>query len=527
MPEGATIINNQSVDYGRPMRLPASLITAELEGLYGTTVLRDMHEVINLYDVYDHGADYIAEAKDYTPADLRFKYARAILDKEARFLFARSPDFYVDVNPGDNKTQKDAAKEASIVYQNLIDKVLMANQFGNTILQAAKDCFIGKRVALMYNINEETGKIGISFLPSLEFVYDVDPSDAHTLTKIVAFYGLNNEISHVKQRIYKKKYELKNGFCYYTEEVYNGMGQVVETISPETQTKFTFIPAWVIVNDGLTGDLLGTSEIELLQGYESWYSRMAASDLDAERTGMNPIRWARDMSPESTRDLTISAGSFWDLSSDPNAPDGVTGEVGVLDSPMTYSTALGITLDRVKNAMYEQTAVPNVSPEALKGVVSSGKTLKAIYWDLIVRCDEKMLAWRPALRFMAECIIEGARLYPGVLPTYIEDPLPDMPYDIRVDNQYSLPEDEAEEKTLDLAEVTAQTMSKRSYMKKWRNLTDEEAEEELIQISKERELLESSYFNPGQENTHPGENQPSEQQEQQEEETEEEQFTEE
>ena len=503
MAKGATIINNQSVDYGRNLRIPQSLISAELDGLYGSTILRDMHQIITLYDVYDKGADYITEAKDFTPADLKFKYARAILDKEARFLFSRSPDFYVDVDPGDSRSQKEAALEASNVYQTLVDKVLEANQFKRALLQAAKDCFIGKRVALMYNISEATGKIGISFLPSLEFVYDVDPADANTLTKIIAFYGLNNETSHTKQRIYKKKYELKNGFCYYTEEVYDGLGQVIETISPETQTKFTFIPAWVIINDGLTGDLIGTSEIELLQQYESWYSKMAASDLDAERTGMNPIRWTRDMSPESTKGLSIAAGAFWDLSTDQNAADGVTGDVGVLDSPMTYSSALGTTLDRVKNAMYDQSAVPNVSPEALKGVVSSGKTLKAIYWDLIVRCDEKMLAWRPALQFMAECIIEGVRLYPTVAKTYIEDPLPDQPYSVRVDNQYSLPEDEQEEKNIDLAEVNAQTMSKKAYMKKWRNLTDEEADEELEQIARERELLESSYFNPTQENVQP------------------------
>lgn len=501
MAKGATIINNQSIDTGRQLTIPNSLVYAELDGLYGSKILQDMRNIINLYDVYENGADYVTEAKDYTPADLRFKYARSILDKEARFLFSRTPDFFVDVDPGDTKAQKEAAKAAAVVYQTLVDKVLDANQFPKLLLQAAKDCFIGKRVALMYNISEKTGKIGISFLPSLEFVYDVDPADSNSLTKIIAFYGLNTETSHSKQRIYRKKYELKNGFCYYTEEVYDGLGQVVETISPETKTAFTFIPAWVIINDGLTGDLIGTSEIELLQDYESWYSKMSGKDIDAESTGMNPIRWARDMSPESTKDLSIAAGSFWDLSTDQNAADGVTGEVGVLDSPMTYSSALGTTLDRVKNAMYEQTAVPNVSPDAMKGVVSSGKTLKAIYWDLIVRCDEKMLVWRPALQFMARCIIEGVRLYPAVAKTYIEDPLPDVVYEIRVDNQYSLPEDEAEEKQIDLAEVNGQTMSKKTYMKKWRNLTDEEAEEELLQIARERELLESSYFNPGDNTT--------------------------
>ena len=79
---------------------------------------------------------------------------------------------------------------------------------------------------------------------------------------------------------------------------------------------------------------------------------------------------------------------------------------------------------------------------------------------------------------------------------YIDEALPTVDYTIRVDNQYPLPEDEQEEKQTDLAEVNAQTMSKKAYMKKWRNLTDDEADEELRQIAKERELLEDSFVEP-------------------------------
>ena len=50
-----------------------------------------------------------------------------------------------------------------------------------------------------------------------------------------------------------------------------------------------------------------------------------------------------------------------------------------------------------------------------------------------------------------------------------------------------------DEKTVDLAEVNAQTMSRMAYMKKWRNLTDTEAMDELRQIALERELLEDSF----------------------------------
>lgn len=480
----------------RVLNIPSSLITAELEGLYGTNVLQDMQNTIALYDIYENGADFVAEgSKDYVPANLRYKTAKSLLNKEARFLFSKSPDFYVDTPIGDNKVENKRNKEASNVYKQLIDTVLCKNGFSAALLKACKDCFIGKRVALMFNIDEETG-IQISFLPSLEFVYDVDPNNANILTKIVVFFNLNTEKARSEQRVYKKKFWMEGGFAHYSEAIYDGMGNIVEVKQENTTTRFNFIPAWVIVNEGLTGDLMGTSEIEDLQDYESWYSKMAAGDLDAQRKGMNPIRYTIDADPGSTKNLSIAAGAYWDLASDQNQAQDKAAQVGVLDSPMSYSPALSVTLDRVKNAMYEQVSVPNVSPEALKGVVSSGKTLKAIYWDLIVRCDEKMLSWRPALEFLARCIIEGVKLYPKAGTHYIDEALPEVIYKIRVDNQYSLPEDEAEEKQVDLAEVTAQTMSKKTYMKKWRGLTDDEADEELKQIALERQLLEDSYTNP-------------------------------
>lgn len=477
--------------------VPAGLIKEELSGLYGTNVLSDMYNIIRLYDTYENGAPYTAEiSKDYVPADLRYKKTQSLINKIARFMFSKTPDFYVDPVMGDSQAEIEANKQAADVYKNLIDAVLKENGFSLALLKAAKDCFIGKRVALMFNINEDTG-IQLSFLPSLEFVYDVDPNNANLITKIVVFYNLNTNKDKKDQRIYKKKFWLENGYAHYSEKIYDGSGNPVEVIVEDETTLFDFIPCWVIVNDGLTGDLMGNSEVDNIQDYESWYSRLASADMDAERKGMNPVRYTIDASPDSTKDLSIAAGAFWDLASDQNQSMDRSAQVGVLDTPMSYSAALSTTLDRIGNIMHEQSAVPNVSPEALQGVVTSGKTLKAIYWDLIVRCDEKMLAWRPALEFLAGCIIEGVRLYPKAGEKYLNgEILPDAPYSIRVDNQYSLPEDEAEEKQIDIAEVSAQTMSRKSYMKKWRGLTDDEADEELKQIAAERAILEDSYSAP-------------------------------
>lgn len=477
------------------LRLPSSLISEELEGLYGREVLTELNEIIHLYQVYDNGASFNPEGSngDYVPADLHYKEARKLINREARFLFSKSPDVLINV-PYSTEAEKEAAKNAMTAYQSYIDRVIEATHFNAKLVKAARDCFIGKRVAWFVNFNEDKQRITIDFIPSLEFVYDVDPEDPTRLTKLVTFYITEDSANKTAQRIYKKRYRMENGVCYLYEAIYDGTGQEIEVLTEERATKFSYIPGGVILNDGLTGDTDGESDIAELEDSESWFSKIANADIDAERQGMHPTRWARDMDPNSTKGLSIAPGAFWDLDTDPSAPDGVTGELGVLEATMNYTTAVDSTLSRVRSAMFEALDIPDTSAEALKGVVSSGKTLQAIYWPLIVRCDEKMLVWRPAIRGIFQAVIDGAFLYPNSAKPYLSSPLPtDVRYNIMVDNQYPLPDDEDNEKTMDLAEVNAQTMSKKAYMKKWRNLTDEEADAELKQIAAEREMLEDSF----------------------------------
>ena len=47
--------------------------------------------------------------------------------------------------------------------------------------------------------------------------------------------------------------------------------------------------------------------------------------------------------------------------------------------------------------------------------------------------------------------------------------------------------------TLDLQKVNAQAMSRKTFIKKWANVTDDIAEEELKQIQLEKQMLEDSY----------------------------------
>lgn len=473
------------------LRVPKSFITQELSGVYGSRVLTDIQEILRLYRIYEQGASFTTEGTngDYIPADLRYKDARRLINREARFLFSKHPDIWVVVGDGSEQ-----AKEQASVYQSFVDNVIDKTSFYLKLVKAARDCFIGKRVAYFVNFNEETQKISIDFIPSPEFVFELDTEDPEHLSKIVTFYTIFDAESRTQQRIYKKKYWMEEGVCWLFEGIYDGAGTLIEELTPERPTKFDFIPAGVIINDGLTGDMDGVSEIEMLEDLESWYNRMSSADIDAERKGMNTIRYTIDADPNTTKGLSTAPGAFWDLASDPNSPqEGVTAQVGTIETNMGYSTSLGTTLSRIRSAMYEALDIPDTSAEALKGVVSSGKTLEAIYWSLIVRCDEKMLTWRPAIQRIIDIVIQGAQLYPASAEPYTEEALPSVPYTITVDNQYPLPGDEESEKALDMQEVNNQVMSKLSYMKKWRNLTDDEAKAELEQIARERELLDNSY----------------------------------
>jgi hypothetical protein len=144
--------------------------------------------------------------------------------------------------------------------------------------------------------------------------------------------------------------------------------------------------------------------------------------------------------------------------------------------------------------MHDQVDIPDISLENMTGIITSGKALKAVYWPLMVRCKEKMKTWGPQLRYLFSIIIDGAVLYPDCIKKYTEEYIYPVNYEIHIEINYPLPDDAESEKTMDLTEVSSQTMSRKAYMKKWRELTDSECDEELKQIALEKQLLEEVAF---------------------------------
>ena len=61
--------------------------------------------------------------------------------------------------------------------------------------------------------------------------------------------------------------------------------------------------------------------------------------------------------------------------------------------------------------MYDLLSAPNVSPDQLKNFVTSSKTMKALYWGLTCRCEEKWNAWNGALIGMTQALLRMAAVY--------------------------------------------------------------------------------------------------------------------
>lgn len=457
-------------------------VTAELTGLYGSAVLQEMNDILRLYDIYEGRENFIdkSEEKDYTQTEKRTNLIKKLIKEESRFLFGKTPELYIQPK-NDTDADKDKAGEINLY----LNKILKDNLFSEKLVKGARDCFIGKRAAIKLYANQDTKELRIMFLPSLEFIYESDEENPNELKKIIFFYQTNKEVERDKQRIWKQKYEMIDGRCILNEGIYNGNGILIEPINVDIDLQLSGIPCYVIINDGLSGDPFGESDVKELLDNQIQYNRLSSEDVDTLRKGMDRIIYGVDIDPEASEKFKLKPGAFWDVPTDPTA-EGKQATLGTIPTDFGYGDKIENSLKRIKSDMYEMLNIPMLSNDELKGMMTSGKTMKALYWQLITRCEEKMMAWRPALEWLIRAILE-------ITEVYQIEKLPQLDYTVTVENNYPLQEDEDEEKTLDLQQVNAQAMSRKTFIKKWQGVTDDVADAEIKQIALEREMLEESY----------------------------------
>lgn len=444
-------------------------VLSEINGVFAQNVLADLSEIIRLYSYYDGSGQYWAtdETADYVPTRHITNLIKKIIKKEARFMFSRSPEIFI-LNPD----QPDKAKE----IQNFVREILDKNEFAKKLTMAGRDCFIGRRVALKLWWGADG--VDIMFRPSFEFIYDTEFDESDNISKIVFFYGLNDEKAKADQRFWKQKFELCGGRCYITEAIYDGNGRLKEMIHDFEDTGLDFIPAYIIINDPLTGDLKGESDVAELISNQDRYNRLKSDDADTLLFQMFPVTVAKNTSGDCLDNMRIAPNAVIDLQTDP-ACDGEA-DIEKLESTFAYSDAFENSINRVKSDMYDLLDIPYVTTEQLSGVIQSGKAMKALYWELICKCEERWHTWDSALKWLVLSLIKINGIY-----GYRK--LPDVDFTVKIEHQYPIWEDDETERQIDLTEVEKNVRSRRNYIEKW-NVSDS-GEAELETIAQENENL--------------------------------------
>lgn len=469
-------------------------IIRELSGPYGPYETDRINEIQKLYSIYENGADFDTEFTDadgFSPTNLKAKKIKRLISKQAEFMVGKPPDIKITC-PDEEKKENGKPNESAM--QEYIKYVLKKNLWPDKLLKGAKDCFIGGKVALKVNVSAD--KLSIMFVPADGFVYETEYDDVDVLKKVVLFYCVNDTEDKSEQKWWRQRYRMENGKCIVSESLYDGYGELIpgSEAKEDEDTGLDRIPVYVIINDGLSGDTCGESDVETIENEDSWYNKMRSANLDTIRKTMNHITWISGAKPGIFDNLNFAPGTVLDLQGDP-VLQGTLPNVGTIENTFSYKDAYSETLGNISENMHDGLGIPDLSLEKTQGLMTSGKGLKMLYWPLICRCEAKWAAWKPALEWMAELLLYAAEIFPGLKKAYGK--FDDAYHVVTVDNQYPLPEDEAEERALDLQEVGV-GRSIKSYLMEWggpnhEGLTDDDADAEIQQMIYEKRAFEDSY----------------------------------
>lgn len=454
------------------------------------------------------GREIKSEQVAYRPSRVRIKQIAKVINKQARFMFGAKPDIALNIDMDDGSEDAET-KKALTITQEMMDNVLKRNKFYAELIKAFKDCCIGKRVACILNFDAIAGAT-IEFLSAFHFTYSYDPMNPGTLAKFEFHKVLPDCIAdnplYIKKR-YWLQYDYENydpavdkRYCHIEEIIYNAQGEDVTSSYEEEhgkrfsgRTDLTYIPAEVIVNTGLLDQKQGVSDVEDLECNESWYNFLSGLNVDALKKNMNPMKYTVDMDSSTTSRMTNKLGGYVDLQSDRKDPTSKKAEIGMLESSMNYTEPLKEIMETFEQQIHDSVDVPNINLETMASTITSGKALRAIYWGLIQRCDEKMTTWAPAIENIITKLINGLYVYPDIAAMYLSaEPMPmQLFFEVEVTRNNPIPEDEEEEKQIDMQEVSAGLKSRQAYMMKWHNMTDVQANQQLIQIAIENNLLDN------------------------------------
>lgn len=456
------------------------LLEAELGSTEAQRLLKENAELIDFYNLYD-GAGQLWNTKgglDYTPTKRITNNIKYLIKEVIRFMFSRMPEITI-VPLSDDKGN--AEKCANL--ESFVRKIFQENGFSRKLTKAGRDQLIAGRVVLKVSGNKDSG-IKISFRPAIEAWADYELENAESLKKLIYLYQTKDSDIASEQRLWLQKFELQDGKAFLSEKVLDGNGSVLEDRASFERLPIDYIPSYIIINDGLSGEISGESEVKELKALAEAYNRLTSDDQDALRFSMFPQNVFIDAAESSLENIKVAPKAIIDLQTDPSKLDGQA-KAQTLESGFSYDQRIENTLNRLDVDMRKMLGVPPKSLDEYRANGVSGKALKALYWPLLTKCEEKWSEWDAALVWLVKCLYDLACAYG------LSDGFAGAEYTVKIEHLYPITDDEEEERAQDLREVAQGARSVKNYIEKWQPDIDSDAE--LQQIVSEKRMLEEQF----------------------------------
>ena len=495
------------------------------------------YEFFDGFDITDMNSDYgqtwkIDEDKlDYVPTREIRNHVRQLIKKQSRFMMSQEPELIF--NPVAEGREKQAEQK-----RILFDSILRQSRFWTKATNALTDATVGKRV-LMTVLGNEGESIDVRFYPMPQFSYIVDPKDSSKLLSVDIVYqdertrGMDKEA----QLWHHYRYEMKAGAsesgissaledneeeCWLTYVLTDGESNQIyitedgETTIKETSAKLvdiednlgntlqvplavkesaptglSQIPARVILNEPLTNDVYGNSDVKDLITIADNTNRTISDLRDALRFRMFEQPVIIDGSTKSLQGMKIAPNAVVDLKTDTSASIGAGGgrqaAVTSISSSFNFLPSVQYYLDEAKRSMYELMDQP--LPEKVQSA-PSGVAMQFLFYDLMSRCDGKWVEWDSAIEWlvsMVEEILEKVRVNIEPLPDNLKSAAQEITT-LTINHSYPLPSDEQAKRQIAMQEVQTNVRSHQSYIEEFSR--NENAEDEWSRILEEAAQLE-------------------------------------
>ena len=408
---------------------------------------------------------------DYVPSQVIDNKIKPLINKQARFMFGDEPDILL--KPLDKKY-----KETCEELRQFIDAILNASKFWSNTFKAFRLASVTKRVMLRLEANPGQ-PVRIYYHDINDFNYEVDPNDVTKLNKIV-LVRQDTETENKEQKnqlwyrytYYINKISDKGSACYLRIETFKGDNLEVPIEIKEQDTGLSKIPCWVIVNEQSIVSPYGQSDIKDLKPLQDSYNRRLSDFNDSLRFLMFGQTAIIDATQDTVNACNIAPNALMALKSIEDTEGNKQAKVLRLESNFTNADPVLKYLKKLEDSMYEKLGIPR--PESLQQVPSA-KSIKYMYTELVARCEEKWHDWEPTIRSMIRLVVEAC----GKFKCYEEwkEEWNDLLYNIVLNKNYPIPEDEEDKKKLAMEEVRTNVRSHRSYLQ---DFTDEEDIENVL-----------------------------------------------